>query len=475
MAFKTKFRDRQEFQRELRRVSEKTYDTFQKSQTILGKSLFPLKRDSFQYFYQLLKTDPKNRVENSFFYTLLREMYRSELVSAKSGLVGFVFACKLIQEFTKSVDGELNKNEIKFFQDWDLALQKLKSFIEQKSRSIKEKELKNIISEICIDPDLSQACWEAINIAGLEGKVFVENGKQPYYTVELKEGYSFKLRPYKFFLDQFGVWDRSKCQVLVVDGFVEKVSEIDQILTATFETKQPLVIVAHGFSEEVVSTLYLNRQKNLIDVIPLRVKQDVNNLNVINDIGVSCCQDPISSLKGQMLTYVKPEDLPVVNRVRVMEQNTTIENPKSHRAVENQINMLLAKREDNRLVEDIQNIIDARIKSLVPNSVLLYLPEISSLQNDAYRTRLDNAFRSCKTLLNYGVLDGGENFKEKIPSGDNHLERVMFNILGKFMTDFDYFPTLSLFIGPLVVGKNILMLLSSAGLVEIDQSLETTL
>jgi chaperonin GroEL (HSP60 family) len=273
-------------------------------------------------------------------------------------------------------------------------------------------------------------------------------------------------------LDQFGIWDRANCQVLVVDGFVEKVSEIDQILNAAFETKQPLVIVAHGFSEEVVSTLYLNRQKNLIDVIPLRVKQDVNNLNVINDIGISCGRDPISSLKGQMLVYVKPEDLPVVDRVRVTEQNTTIENPKSHRAVESQINMLLAKREDNRLVEDIQNIIDARIKSLIPNSVLLYLPEMSSLKNDTYRTRLDNAFRACKTLLNYGVLDGRTDFKDGMPISDNHLEKVIFDIVDKFMVDFDFFPTLSLFIGPLVVGKSILMLLSTAGLVEIDLNIK---
>lgn len=475
MTFKTKFKERQEFQRELRRVSEKVYNTFQRSQTLLGKSLFPLKKDSFQYFFQLLKTDPKNRVENSFFYILLKEMYRSELLSAKSGLMGFVLACELIQEYTKTINEDLNKNEAKFFGDWDIAMQKLKLFVEQNSRAVKEKELKNIMGEICVDPNLSQACWEAINVAGLEGKVFVENGKQPYYTVELKEGYSFRLKPYKFFLDQYGVWERSKCQVMVVDGFVEKVSEIDQILNATFETKQPLAIIAHGFSEEVVSTLFLNRQKNLIDVIPLRVRQDVNNLNVINDIGISCCQDPISSLKGQMLACIKPEELSIVDRVRVMEQNTTIENPKSHRAVESQINMLLAKREENRLVEDIQNIIDARIKSLIPNSVLLYLPEMGSLENDTCRTRLDNAFRTCKTLLNYGVLDGGINFKEKLPPVNNHLEKVIFDIAGKFMTDLDYFPTLSLFVGSFIVGRSVLMFLSSAGLVEIDQSLDTTL
>jgi len=469
MVFFTNFKEQQDFRGDLEIISKKLLTNFEKTQRVLCENLYALEPNSFQYIARLLKADFRNRTEKTLFSILIRDAYRVECLSAGAGLISFILACQLIHKLIRS--NLTISNEVQLMNQWQSLIEKVKKNIETSAIPITKNQLKSVVKHICENNDLFFACWKALKIAGLEGKIFIENGKQPFYSVELKDGFNFKLKPYKFFLDHNGLWNRQECKILVVDGFVEKVSEIDQILNKAFEVKQSIVIVAHGFSEEVVSTLFLNQQKNLIDVIPLRIKQDVNNLNVVNDIGIACGMDPISSLKGQMLTFVKFEDLPIISRIRVTEPITTIENPKAFKAVENQINALLIKRQENSLVEDLQDIIDGRIKSLIPNSVLLYLPEMDSFKNDAYRARLDNSFRMCKTLINYGIAE----HKALDINPENEFEKIVLDVLKETFlqgsTHFpiaNHFPMLSLFLGIMVSGKSMLLLLSSGGHVEIE-------
>ena len=73
-------------------------------------------------------------------------------------------------------------------------------------------------------------------------------------------------------------------KVLLVDGLIEKVSELDKLLNKSFETKNTLMIVAQGFSEEVVATVWNNNNRGIFDVMLARLPQSLESLNVLNDI-----------------------------------------------------------------------------------------------------------------------------------------------------------------------------------------------
>ncbi len=402
MTSKTNFKTREDFRSELSVVVDELWDDYADATTILTEDLVPIEGQGYHFVSQLLKPPYDSRTKHTLCSLLYRNVYRAEMLSEGAGEVAFISTLYLIKEY---LDKDLPLgNEAEVMKDLGVAVEKIRFLIQQISENVTEEHLKKSIDNICRgEPLLADACWEAIHLAGLEGRVFIENGKQDNFVVELKEGYTFGLKGYPFFLNK-GKWEARQCKILVVDGFIESVSEIDQLLNEAFDKKQPMALISLGFSEEVISTLYTNFQKKALNVIPLRLMSDIDSLNVINDIGVVCGMDPISSLKGQMLTFVKYETLPVVHRLLVSDKDATIENFKTRQAVFGQIKGLLDKREENRLVEDIQNIIDARIRSLSPNAVLLRLPDMSSFKNDAYRIKLDVALRQCKTLLNYGII-----------------------------------------------------------------------
>lgn len=463
MQIRTKFKDKKTFHKELLELINNLLETYENIDVALTERLYPVEKDQYQFIIRLLKTDEKNRTAHTFLSLLFKDIYKTEVLSAKSGQISFLFALNFIKNVLKS-DLSLD-NEQKLFNDWEEAISLIKNKLQSISVIPTEKDLKEIVHTTCQDDILSEVCWNALQVSGLEGKILVENSKNETYIVETKDGYCFNLKPYSFFLTS-NVWQAKEVKALVVDGFVENISEIDSIINSAYETKQPVVIVSQGFSEEVVSTLYVNYQKKNLNIIPLRVKPDLNNINMINDISVVCGCEPISSLKGQLLTFVKWDDLPIISKLIVTGAKTTIVNNKTRASVSNQVRMLMEKRHDRHVIEDIQDLIDERIKNLTANSVIINLPNLSSIKLDEQRVKLDNAFRQVKTILNYGFIKTND-LNNVLTQPKNTLERILFNTIKDILIKEKY-PLLSVFLSTVITGKTILMLLSAAGRIELD-------
>lgn len=463
MQTKTKFKDKKIFHKELLELINNLIDTYEKIETALTESLYSVEKDQYHFITRLLKTDKKNRTAHVFLSLLFKDIYKTELLSAKSGHISFLFALHFIKNILKSdlvVD-----NEYTLFSDFEKVINKFKTNLELISVVPTEDDLKEVISLSCQDEFLTEICWNALKISGLEGKIFIENSKNETCIIESKHGYSFNLKPYSFFLNN-NTWQGKEVKVMTVDGFIENVSEIDNIIKSAYETKQPLVIVSQGFSEEVVSTFYINYQKNNLNIIPIRTKTDLNSLNIINDISVVCGCEPISSFNGQLLTFVKFDNLPTVDKIIINGEKITIENARTRANVSNQIRMLMEKRLDSHIIEDVQDLFDKRIKNLTSNSVIINLPNLSVSKTDEQRVKIDNAFRQIKTVLNYGFIKN-DDLKKVLNINETKLEKIVSKTINQILTKEKY-PLLSTYLSVAITGKTVLMLLSAAGRVELD-------
>ena len=477
---KTNYIHPKEYKEQIATVIKDLSSTYSKSEILLNEQLYPIDKDSYHFIARLLKSGSDERIKRSICSLLFKDVYRAEILSGGGGEIAFIFAMDFAAKLLSS-DIDLS-NQTRVQKQLDAGLAKLKNFVESSSEPMTETEFKRSLVQSAQDETIATICHEAIKLAGFEGKIFVENSKQSNYSIEMKEGYSFDLQPYNFFLEN-NSWERKECKVLVVDGFVEAISEIDQLLMKAHDYKQPMAIIAHGFSEEVVATLVTNKNRGALDVSPIRVKPDLNSLNLINDIGIVCGQDPISSLKGQLLTFCRWEDLPTIDKIIVTQNKTSIENQKTTNAVLSQVNMLLEKRIDNQLVEDVQEILENRIKNLSSNSVTIYLPNMNSIQNDATRVKIDVTLRQAKTLLNYGnflewlfydeinynpVVVGMEDYKDKIPAAENDIENCLFKTLSTMSLGNKQYSPLSYYVGILLANKTIMMLICSGGFVGLE-------
>jgi hypothetical protein len=459
---KTSFREKTSFLAETQQANAIMKERLEKIQVALSEQGFPLRKDTYHFLTRVL--EPQTRVERTLYMLLFQAAYQSELLSSGSAYLTMRFANEFIEELVKCPD-LLNFNEVELVASFERVMELYKERVRTMSRSVTTSELNEELSKVCDDPVLSTAIWEAMLVAGLEGKIHVEDGTLNNYVVEQKSGYYFDvLKPFKFMLPQSGIWDNQNVKVLMVDGILEKVSEIDKILNGAMGTQIPVLLIAHGFSEEVISTIKVNVDYKKFDIMPVRLTPDLDSLNVVNDIAVVSGGDVVSTLKGQMVCFTEFDSLPMVERVRLTSKELCIENPKTRRAVSDHLRMLLEKRQSNQSVTDISDMIDKRIQGLIAASVVFRLPNMTAAKRDSTKVKIDIALRTAKTLLSYGTVKFDQI---QLDCPEEPISKPFIKALRKVQNEIDSLPTLSSYVGIWFVGKTVLSLMTSNGLVEI--------
>lgn len=335
--------------------------------------------------------------------------HKAESVSSKSTEILIPFVCNLLKKI-QNIDSFEFKNKSNIF---------LNSLEEELPNYISYPEWENvekIIEDILQDKKLYNLVNEALKLAGIEGKIFVEGSKINKDFVELSNGYNFNLKTYNFLLDSNKKWQANYAKCCVIDGIVANVHEIDQLLTKATETKEPLVIFAKGFENEILNTVNLNNKRGTFNIFLIKVDLEIESLNIINDIAVVCGTDIVSTLKGNALTFIKYEDLPIVDYISCFKDNILIKNEKVHSRVQISIDSLIKSR-DSQTDETIIKLFNNRIRALTSNFVIIKVSSSSAQERLFKVEKIDEALRSIKSILTTGTFD--TNYSSKMLSNMN--------------------------------------------------------
>ena len=167
-----------------------------------------------------------------------------------------------------------------------------------------------------------------------------------------------------------------------------------------------------------------------------------------------------------MLTYQSWENLPSIDKIRVTLKETLVENNVTRFAVSSHIKYLLEKRQQQSAIEDLENLIDARLRGLVSDAAIINLPDVTTIENDACRVKIDNCLRAVKAVLNYGVTDLSKIVVklEKLGTKDFTSEAIV-DSLKKISSYKKELPTLSVITTLKLAGPVACMVLCSDGIV----------
>lgn len=313
---------------------------------------------------------------------------RSEFVSQGSTK----YFVRTLAEFQRLLDA--NKDLVEIVTEF-------KQFRERLPNVIRPASMSSI--KACLDsiaPDTSKIAMRAIELAGSECKIFIETSTTGDVVVERVDGNTFFMNVDPNYL-KAGKITLQGAKVLIVDGLIESVSEIDSLLEACNKTKRSLIIIARGFSADVTSTLLVNYIRKTLNVIPATLEFDLETANVMNDIAVVLGTDVISSLKGELISTVKLDNLPIAKSVTCTGKSLTLM-PDVSGDVKFHLNNLLEKRDAEQL-PGIRSIIDKRIRSLSSSSVIIRMSDHGATGNKMMQD-LDLCLKTVKNVLQYGVI-----------------------------------------------------------------------
>jgi len=238
---------------------------------------------------------------------------------------------------------------------------------------------------------------DAINLAGLYGKIIVKKNTVGKSYIELTNSYVFDNLTSTFKLSSKEYLD---CKLICIDGYIENISEIHRLLEQAASTKDNVFLFVRGLSDEVNHTLKVNYDRKTLSVIPIVVPFDLEGVNIINDIAVICNSDVVSSNKGQLISSIEITDSNRVENVKIYQDKILITNKNSYNRVNKHISALQQKiHTSHNLTGDI---LSKRIQRLGTTQVVLSLPDENEFTSRSFS--LDRRIRSIKAAIDHGVI-----------------------------------------------------------------------
>lgn len=368
------------------------------------------------------KTD--DRFDKILWSHILDTAYQAELKAAGSAFVSIKTFCCFGQWLLKT--NNFNKQEVNNFLG--LFLDDCKN----NSSVIKEEKLYEVLTKN-LNPTLAAITKEALVLNGTNSNISIEKNNSFHYEVELRNGYNFPVKTINSFLDKTTFeWKRQNVKILVIDGFIETIGEIETLTYELNKTKEPLLIVSQGFEPEVLSFLTVNNRKKLIDVCLITVDPSMESVNLINDIATAAGAELISVVNGDLVSTVRLNNLICVNKLIAGSTFLSFTQNNTKSAVNLRIEDLVRRKDEMANSDNVYNFTDffiKRIKNLIGQSVVIKLPELSKGQLLNEKTQLDIVLRECKTLLDFGLIDlsnielkyGLEALKTDLPENLSHL------------------------------------------------------
>ena len=353
-----------------------------------GKNNLNLKSPTFN----LINHSFGNKTQDNLKKVLIGDLYELESILPGSG-------DSLLEFF---IDYNRNSNDYKNFDNFKKELVKHIEVIKKFEKS----DIEKIVSEM--ESDTSKCISnEILNKASSETNIFIESSLQSENFIVKTDNIVFQVEfDQNFLINE--EWSSSKYNFIIIDGFIQEVSEIHHLLTQASENKEDYVIFCKGASDDVKNTIYVNLKRKTINVFPIILKVNEENVNILNDIAACLGANIVSALQGDTISQRVNQKLDIGNNIKI-NKNSFVLKCTEKNYLDRQ--KLFLKRKITNINADDPNFpyLTKRIKNLESKKLTI---KIREKENKVVLKELDRFLKYFKNGKN-GIVVFKESFKYK--------------------------------------------------------------
>ena len=271
------------------------------------------------------------------------------------------------------------------------------------SKRFNHKDLKSIINksfQLDIQRQIVRHITDNINV---RSPIFLNLSNTRDTSIQLSDGFNFKIQVASEAIAPDKFWKYNNVNCLIVDGFIESIGEIHHLLDRAAEDNQPYILFARRLSDDVKSTIYLNRARETINLLPIEVGFDESTINILNDISMCCNADIISTHKGDVISKSIQTQIVKIKSVVVTSLGINIINSANLSNLNSHLKYLIERR-DNSLNNDSYDLFDKRIKSLSSGKITLNIGTDLILKDKLSVEKFDKFFRELRSLIQTDIV-----------------------------------------------------------------------
>ena len=322
-----------------------------------------------------------------------------------------VLAGAVLIKSQKYITAGSNPTDIK--RGMEKAAEAIVEKIKGLSRPISTLEEIESIAKISANGDakIAKLVATAIDKAGVDGAVSIEEGRSQETTLDIVEGFQMDsgyLSPQFITDERKGSVRYEKALVLVCDGAIDNIEELLPVLEIVARENRPFIIVSEGVEGQALAALILNATRGTMRVSAIKApRYGQERKNLLSDLALSVGATFVSREKGMMLREVKRTDLGSVNNVESLKNWTTFVGGKGNpEEIEKRIEALKTEISQTDGIEECKRI-QERITRLAAGVAIIRVGGVTEVDMVERKHRIEDALSAVKSAQEEGILPGG--------------------------------------------------------------------
>lgn len=372
---------RKDIEKSIRSISEYTLDKLLNKNLLYNDEKNNISLNLNSATFNLINYDIACGLEKNLKYIFVTEAYDIENKFPGSGDIFL----ELIMKYYK------NKNKIGNIKSYISSIVENVDYIKKAEKSDIEDLLENFD---CVTT--KKIVTNIINLASSNSSIFLNDSIQEKCFISKTDKVIFNLEfDNRFFIKPS--WTSNNFKFIVIDGFIQEVSEIHHLLMKASETKEDYVLFCKGASEEVKKTILVNLKRGTINIFPVCLKVNEENVNILNDISACLNGDVVSALNGDTISACVRRNLKTGKHIKIANDTITLE-ILTKNLVNNQKKYLRNKIKTLKEADPNYLYISKRIKNLESDKIEIKIGKIEN--KSTVKNNIDNFLKfieNCKS------------------------------------------------------------------------------
>jgi chaperonin GroEL len=322
-----------------------------------------------------------------------------------------VLAHALIKEGLKNVTAGANPVQLK--RGLEHARDRVIEEFQKMSKELKTKEeMAQIATNSSKDPEIGKIIADAMEKAGEDGVITVEESDTIETHFEIVEGMQFDrgyTSPYFITNAERMEAELKEPLILITDHEVKKARDLVPLLEKVAQSGKPLLVVADDIEGEALTTLVINKLRGTLSSCAVKAPGFGDRRKaMLQDIAILTGGQVIAKDAGMTLETATLDMLGKAEKVVIDDDNTTVIGGKGKKKdIEGRIEQLRKQIESTDSDYDREKL-QERIAKLAGGVAIIKVGAATEAELEEKKHRMEDALEATKSAVAEGILPGGE-------------------------------------------------------------------
>ena len=261
------------------------------------------------------------------------------------------------------------------------------------------------------DASLGRLIAEAVDKAGHEGSILVEDAKSADTSLDLVEGFRFDSG---YFSQSFVTNERKNAVeyedalLFITDHKIDNVKTILPVLELAARESRPLIIVAEHVEGQALAALIMNTVRGSMRIAAVKAPgYGQERLDTMKDLSLATGASFFSRSSGRKASEIKLVDFGLCKKIEVLKNSTTIMGGSADwESIDEKIESL---RSEIKQTEDIEEClrIQKRVTRLSSGVAVIKVGGVTEVEMIEKKHRIDDALEAVNSAQEKGIVPGG--------------------------------------------------------------------